>query len=64
MRAKKYVDGLGVTGATTLRLIEGLQYSGQQLNGRYESQLDSKRCLYIGDSWFGSVKMAENLKCT
>ena len=64
MRGKKYVDGVGVTGATTLRLIEGSQYSGQDLNGRYESQQTSKRCLYVGDSWFGSVKMAEALKCT
>ena len=64
MRRKKFVAKSGPSGGCTLRLVEGSQYSGQLSSARHEAGKASKRYLYLGDSWFGSVQVAECLKCS
>lgn len=63
MRKKKFFPEVGATAACTLRLIEGAEYCGQRQKERQLAKKKSRRQLVKGDSWFGSVKLAENLKC-
>ena len=46
-----------------MRLIDGAEYSGQELFERQQAKANGKRHIVYGDSWFGSVKVAESFKC-
>ena len=64
MKLKKFVPDLGVTAGTSLRLVEGIQFSGQSIIERVQAQNEGNmRSLICADSWFGSVKMVEAMKC-
>ena len=64
MRRKKFMGDAGMTAGTSLRLVEGSEYSGQSVLERVEAQSQgSKRPLVCADSWFGSVRLVECLKC-
>ena len=62
MHKKKYFSDVGATAACSLRLIEGAQFSGEQMRERLEARKNNKRHVVFADSWFGSVKLAECLK--
>ena len=51
----------GITAGTSLRLVQGSQYWGQSAL-EAESQ-GVMRPLICADSWFGSIKLVESLKC-
>ena len=64
MRKKKFMPEAGPTAGTSLRLVEGSEYTGQAVLERVEAQNQgSMRSLVCADSWFGSVKLVESLKC-
>ena len=64
MRRKKFMADGGMTVGTSLRLVEGSEYSGQSVLERVEAQSQgSTRPLVCADSWFGSVKLVEAMKC-
>ena len=60
---KFFSDGVGATAACALRLIEGSEYCGQMCKERQIAKEDCKRHVVVGDSWFGSVALAETMKC-
>jgi hypothetical protein len=62
MRKKNFFAEVGSTAACTLRLIEGSEYCGQRQEERQIAKQEERRYLIEGDSWFGGVKLAENLK--
>ena len=62
-RAKFFSDGVGATAACALRLIEGSEYCGQMCKERQIAKEDCKRHIVVADSWFGSVALAETMKC-
>ena len=62
MRKKKFVLEVGSTAACTLRLIEGSEYCGQMNKERQDAKNTSRKQLIVADSWFGSVRLAENIK--
>ena len=65
MRTKKFMGVAGPTASTSLRLVEGAEYSGQSVLERVEAQNQgTMRSLVCADSWFGSVRFIEALKCT
>jgi Transposase IS4 len=62
MKKKAYFTELGATAACSLRLIVGSMNSGLDSKARQLALQQSRKHLVIADSWFGSVKLAENLK--
>ena len=61
---KKFFAEVGATAAQTLRLVEGSEYCGQDLEERKKDKRDSRRQLFMlaEDAWFaGSVKVAESI---
>ena len=64
MRFKKYVATVGNTAGTSVRLVEGVQFSGPAIMERVQAQHEGNmRSLICADSWFGSVKMVEAIQC-
>lgn len=61
MRDKKYSANHGGTAGCTLRMVEETQYSGQKFPSRQHAKEDNKREYYKGDSWFSSVRLAEEM---
>lgn len=62
MKKEEFYAEVGTTAACTLRTIKRTEYSGIRNRERQIAKEKSKRHLYICDSWFGSVKVAENVK--
>ena len=58
--SKKEYSGLGGTAACVMRGVTATQDMDFIPNDQEEDNADKKR-LYYGDSWFGSVKTAENV---
>lgn len=62
MRNKLFSREIGTNGACAIRLIIGSVYSGEAHAERHAASEQERRYLITADSWFGSVKLAENLK--
>ena len=61
MRESKYFELFGATMSCTLRLVEGSSYSGQCIKERSDARRDKRSEMTIGDSWFASVQVAEEM---
>ena len=62
MKQKRWSNQFGSTTACTLRLVRGSQYSGRQSLEIKTARSKGLAELHIGDSWFASIKTAEQLK--
>ena len=61
MRELKYYKEFGTTVACALRLFEGSSYGGQGNKERREAEKDKRKEQMIGDSWFSSLRLAEEM---
>lgn len=62
MHLLQFHSDVGATAACTLRLILAAAHSGQVTMERQQFKADERRHIATGDSWFGSVKVAEACK--
>jgi hypothetical protein len=62
MKKQQFFAEVGATAACTLQLLLGAAFSGQGLKERVDARKVRRRFLVFADSWFGSVKLAENLE--
>jgi Transposase IS4 len=63
MKMKAYHTEVGATASCTLRCVVGAIHGGLGMRVRQEAFQRGRKHLIIADSWFGSVKLAEALKC-
>ena len=71
MAKQEYYATLGAQTACLLRMVDGTQHCGQPITDQWEDKpmytgeagcyMHAVNDLYIGDSWFGSVKACEKL---
>ena len=61
MQAAKYSKEHGVTAGCVLRLCEGTNYSGSGLKERKDAKNEGRKEHFEGDSWFASVRAAEQM---
>lgn len=61
MRAKQYSEQHGGTAGCTLRMVEATEHCGLKFPSRKHAQEDKRPEYYKGDSWFSSVRLAEEM---
>ncbi|KAL3913371.1 MAG: hypothetical protein SGARI_000690, partial [Bacillariaceae sp.] len=62
MKKLRFFPEVGSTAACSLRMSTDAAYSGLASKTRRDAQRQEKRHLILGDSWFGSVKLAETMQ--
>jgi hypothetical protein len=61
MRQEKYYKEHGTTMSCTIRLVEGTSYHGQLEEERMRAKNIKRKEITVGDSWFASVNVAEEM---
>ena len=61
MKGSKYFSEHGATMSCTVRLLEGSSYSGQFEKERVTAKNVGRKEIIVGDSWFSSVQVAEEI---